>query len=112
MIKNDERFQDQHGTPYYVAPEVLKGSYGKECDIWSIGVITFLLLSGVCPFRGVDNAAILESVQKGKYNFLHAGWKNVTLPAQQFVSKLLTIKPDKRITAYDALSLPWLKNLA
>ena len=58
-----------HGTCYYVAPEVLKKNYGQECDMWSIGVITYLLLSGTCPFRGATNEEILKNVAKAKYNF-------------------------------------------
>lgn len=65
-----------------MAPEVLKESYGKECDIWSLGVISFLMLSGICPFRGQDNEAILKKVEKGRYNFQHKGWDKVSLTGQ------------------------------
>lgn len=71
LIISSKKFREKHGTAYYVAPEVLKECYGKECDLWSIGVISYLMLSGVAPFRGKDNETILQNVEKGKYNFQH-----------------------------------------
>jgi len=66
------------GTPFYIAPEVLAANYTEKCDIWSIGVITFMLLSGKAPFFGKDDAAIFAMVRKGKFEFASANWKMVT----------------------------------
>lgn len=57
------------GTPYYIAPEVLNGNYDEKCDIWSIGVILFILLSGSVPFNGATDDEIMNKVRKGFYNF-------------------------------------------
>lgn len=57
------------GTAYYIAPEVLNGNYDERCDIWSIGVILYILLSGIPPFPGVNDDEIMKKVKKGQYNF-------------------------------------------
>ena len=97
------------GTPYYVAPEVLKGSYSKECDLWSIGVITYMLLSGRPPFYGTDDQETLEKVSLGKYDFPSPCFDNVSNVARDFISKLL-VEDTKRMTAEIALKHPWLQN--
>jgi calcium-dependent protein kinase len=57
------------GTAYYIAPEVLSGNYDEKCDVWSIGVILFILLSGQPPFGGNNDEEIMKKVEKGKYSF-------------------------------------------
>ena len=61
-------FYEQVGTPYYIAPEVLAQKYSKECDIWSIGVITYIVLSGLPPFNGFSNEEIIAKIKKGSFS--------------------------------------------
>lgn len=103
------RFSSVVGTPYYVAPEVLYGSYGKSCDLWSAGVILFILLSGYPPFHGKDNREILERVKAGSYNFDTRSWRKVSEYSKDLVRKLLCYDPRRRLTAADALNHDWIK---
>jgi calcium-dependent protein kinase len=64
FLKEDEKMFEKVGTPYYVAPEVLHGNYDKRCDLWSIGVITYIILCGYPPFHGSNNAEIFERIKK------------------------------------------------
>lgn len=77
------------GTPYYIAPEVIKGQYDEKCDVWSIGVITYILLSGSPPFGGKNEKQIMANVKTGEYDFQGDAWKNVSDNAKDFVEKLL-----------------------
>jgi len=63
------------GTPYYIAPEVLDGKYDEKCDVWSIGVITFIILCGCPPFNGPNEEDILEAIKIGKFKFRQDAWK-------------------------------------
>ncbi|KAK6588446.1 calcium-dependent kinase [Cryptosporidium xiaoi] len=105
------KFTSVVGTPYYVAPEVLNGSYSKSCDLWSAGVILFILLCGYPPFHGKDNVEILRKVRIGKFSFEHNSWRYISDSAKDLIRRLLTIDPNKRINAHDALNHPWIRSL-
>jgi len=98
------------GTPGYVAPEVLMQlPYGKECDFWSIGVVTFILLSGTPPFYEEDNFALFEQIKACKYDFDVDTWQNVSAEAKDFVQKILVADPKIRLTCDGMLKHPWMK---
>ena len=99
------------GTPYYIAPEVLNKSYDEKCDMWSVGVITFILLSGSPPFGGKNEKDIMNTVKSGKYNFNNPAWKNVSDLAKQFIERLLEMDPSKRMSAAEALHHDWMKKV-
>ncbi|OII72514.1 calcium calmodulin dependent protein kinase [Cryptosporidium ubiquitum] len=105
------KFTSVVGTPYYVAPEVLYGSYSKLCDLWSAGVILYILLCGYPPFHGKDNVEILRKVKIGQYSLEHNIWKYVSDSAKDLIKRLLMTDPSKRISAQDALNHPWIKSL-
>jgi len=97
------------GTPGYVAPEVLRlQGYGKEVDLWSVGVITYILLCGFPPFYDDSNAALFEKIMSGNFSFPAPYWSNITHDAKDFISKLLCVDPAKRLTATQALEHPWI----
>eukprot|EP00928_Gymnodinium_smaydae_P087940 TRINITY_DN72111_c0_g1_i1.p1 TRINITY_DN72111_c0_g1~~TRINITY_DN72111_c0_g1_i1.p1 ORF type:complete len:536 (-),score=99.57 TRINITY_DN72111_c0_g1_i1:117-1724(-) len=95
------------GTLSYVAPEVLKKSYTSQCDVWSLGVITFILLSGYMPFSGPE-AVQMKNIQAGAYVMKPAKWDAISENAREFVKALLEVNPDKRLTAQAALDHPWI----
>jgi calcium-dependent protein kinase len=65
----DQKLREKLGTPYYIAPEVLDKSYGPKCDVWSAGVITYILMCGEAPFSGDSDNDIMKAVRLGKFNF-------------------------------------------
>ncbi len=97
------------GSSYYIAPEVLKKSYTEACDLWSLGVIVYMLLSGAPPFFGSNEEGIKASILKGEYSFPHELLGDVSEDALSFVSCLLTYDEEKRYTAHQALNHPWLE---
>ncbi|EZG85645.1 putative calcium-dependent protein kinase [Gregarina niphandrodes] len=108
QCSHNHRFTSVVGTPYYVAPEVLFGSYNKMCDLWSAGVILYILLCGYPPFHGKDNKEILEKVKAGSYNFDTKAWKRVADYSKDLIRRLLTYDPRRRLTAAEALQHPWI----
>jgi len=99
------------GTPYYVAPEVVSGlGYGREVDLWSIGVITYFLLAGFPPFMGDNLPEIVEQILNADYEFPEPYWNDISPAAKDFVSKLLVVEKGDRLTASQALEHPWIKN--
>lgn len=104
-ITND--LNSKVGTPLYVAPEVLKGNYSFECDIWSLGVIMFMLLSGDPPFVGATEDKLFEMIEKGTYNFTSKVWEKISPKAKDLISKLLKVNPKKRIAGNQVMKHPW-----
>ncbi|KAJ6700110.1 SERINE/THREONINE-PROTEIN KINASE [Salix purpurea] len=109
-VKPDERLNDIVGSAYYVAPEVLHRSYGTEADMWSIGVITYILLCGSRPFWARTESGIFRAVLKTDPSFDEAPWPSLSLEAIDFLKRLLNKDYRKRLTAAQALSHPWLAN--
>jgi serine/threonine protein kinase len=97
------------GSSYFMAPEVLEGSYTEACDLWSLGVIVYILLSGAPPFYGENDEAIKASIARGTYAFPHELFRDVGDDALDFVSCLLSYSIEYRYTAEQALTHPWLK---
>ena len=98
------------GSTYYIAPEVLKKKYNEKCDTWSIGVVLFMLITGVPPFDGKNDKDIILSIQKGKYDKNNKKLLNYSKDVQDLLSKLLEVNVDKRFSSYEALNHPWFKN--
>jgi calcium-dependent protein kinase len=92
-----------YGTAYYIAPEILKSDYTEKCDVWSIGVILYVLLCGKPPFYGDDDKEILNSVKLGTYSLTGPDWKNISSEAKDLVKRMLTYEVDQRISAEDAV---------
>ncbi|CAD8049153.1 unnamed protein product [Paramecium primaurelia] len=105
---NQKVMSKRLGTPYYIAPEVLGHSYTEKCDIWSCGVILYILLCGYPPFVGKTENQILERVKLGKFTFDPEDWDTVSKEAKEFITKLLRMDPNKRLSAKQALEDPWL----
>ncbi|ORX77414.1 Pkinase-domain-containing protein [Anaeromyces robustus] len=101
------------GSPGYTAPEILKGkSYSKPVDLWSIGIITYILLCGYSPFYyAQDTNQLYDAICHGRYTFDDKYWHNISSYGKDFVKTLLQVDPDKRATAEEALNHPWLNNL-
>ena len=109
QIKQKERLHETDGTSYYIAPEVLKGDYDEKCDIWSCGVILYILLCGYTPFFGEKDEEIYEQVLKGEYDFPKEEWDNVSQEAKNLIKKMIEKDPAKRISALEALQDDWFK---
>lgn len=110
FVRPDERLNDIVGSAYYVAPEVLHRSYSTEADVWSIGVIAYILLCGSRPFWARTESGIFRAVLKADPGFDEGPWPSLSSEAKDFVKRLLNKDPRKRISAAQALSHPWIRN--
>jgi len=100
------------GTVSYVAPEVLSKSYTSQCDLWSLGVVIFILLVGYMPFSGDTESKIVTNIKQGRYSLRKPLWDKVSEEALDLVKKLLVVDPKKRLTANAALEHPWIMRRA
>ncbi|CAD5187142.1 unnamed protein product [Musa acuminata subsp. malaccensis] len=109
FFKPGEIFTDVVGSPYYVAPEVLKKMYGPAADVWSAGVIIYILLSGVPPFWAETEQGIFEEVLHGSLDFQSDPWPSISESAKELVRKMLFRDPRRRLTAHQVLCHPWVQ---
>ncbi|CAD8150298.1 unnamed protein product [Paramecium pentaurelia] len=108
-LLESKKLSQRIGTPYYIAPEVISKQYDKKCDVWSCGVILFIMLCGYPPFNGQSQQELYERIQAGVYTFNDSEWKEVSEDAKDLIKKMLVIDPEKRISAHDALQHEWIK---
>ena len=105
----DSVFNEMVGTSYYMAPEVvMKESYNEKCDVWSIGVILYILLSGVPPFDGPKVEDIKNAIKKGKFTYANPIWRNVSNAAKDLIDKLLNPCPSLRPSLYEVYKHEWI----
>jgi len=104
----NKALDEKLGTPYYIAPEVLNKSYNEKCDIWSCGVILYIILSGQPPFNGQSDQDIMKKVKIGKFSFTDPIWATMSDKAKDLITKLLTYDTTQRPSASDALQHPWI----
>ncbi|OIS97830.1 PREDICTED: calcium-dependent protein kinase 26-like [Nicotiana attenuata] len=109
FFKPGQIFSDIVGSPYYVAPEVLLKRYGQEADIWSAGVIIYILLTGVPPFWGESEQEIFDEVLRADIDFVSDPWPNISEDAKDLVRRMLVRDPRERLTAHEVLCHPWVK---
>ncbi|KAF4671977.1 hypothetical protein FOL47_001064 [Perkinsus chesapeaki] len=107
IIDPTRRMHQSCGSVAYVAPEVLEGSYTNKCDLWSLGVIVYMLLSGSPPFHGSERD-MLVSIEGCRYNMPEKKWANISPEAKDFVQRLLLRDPQERMSAAEALQHPWI----
>ena len=104
-VDENEILTKKQGTPYYIAPEVIKKKYNEKCDVWSCGVIMYIMLCGTPPFNGANNKLIMKRVLTGKFSFPpEKGWDCVSKEAKNMIKKMLVVDPKKRISALEALN--------
>lgn len=108
QLNEGERMKKKVGTPYYLAPEVLEEDYGKEIDLWSIGVVTYVLLCGYPPFYGSGPKELFTNIYNVNYEFCEEDWEHISEEARDFIARLLIKWPEDRMTLTEAMSHPWI----
>lgn len=107
----NEKMKMSCGTLSYVAPEVLRKNYTSQCDMWSLGVVVFILLGGYMPFSGSDDKQV-KDIKSGNFKFKPEKWNTVSASARDFVEKLMKVDADERLSAEKALEHTWIVNRA
>ncbi|CAF1926737.1 BnaC05g14600D [Brassica napus] len=110
FFKPGDKFTEIVGSPYYMAPEVLKRDYGPEVDVWSAGVIIYILLCGVPPFWAETEQGVALAILRGVIDFKRDPWPQVSESAKSLVRQMLDPDPAKRLTAQQVLAHPWIQH--
>jgi calcium-dependent protein kinase len=111
FLPNESRFMTEGvGTIYTMAPQVLQGVYTYKADLWSVGVIAYMLLSSTKPFWGRSRKQIIDQIMRCKLDFNGHGWEYVSEEAKQFISNLIVLDPKNRANAEQALAMKWLSD--
>lgn len=109
LSQNKNNLKTKCGSSYYVSPEILFGNYNEKCDIWSAGVILYIILSGEPPFNGSNTQAIYKKIKNMKFEYPENKWKNISNEAKDLINHMLTPEAE-RYTAVQVLAHPWFKN--
>lgn len=110
LDSSDKMMSTVCGTPSYLAPEIISGNkYTTQCDIWSIGVILYLLLCGYPPFSDDDNAQMMKAIKSGDVRFPSPDWDNVSAAAKDLIGRCLDVNPNTRIRSGEILNHPWMQ---
>lgn len=107
VLNHEEKMTKSKGTIFYIAPEVLNGSYTEKCDVWACGVILYMLLSGRPPFNGRSDEVILSHILKGKYSLHIREFEHVSKEAKDLTQRMLLYDQTQRISIKDALNSKW-----
>lgn len=108
---SNEKMHTILGTPYYIAPEVLKGEYDEKCDVWSVGALTYIMLSGEPAFNGTSNNEIFNKIINEELQFPKEKWSQISKDAIDFIKHCMIKNPDKRTSAAEAINHAWFKNI-
>jgi serine/threonine protein kinase len=106
---NDSLMTNRVGTPYYMSPAVLRGKYDRSCDLWSVGIVAYILLSGYPPFNGSTDVEVHDSVRIGDLVFADVIWGSLSRESRDFIRKLLSMDSSSIFcSAEEALRHPWM----
>ncbi|KAL5751096.1 hypothetical protein ACOSP7_025699 [Xanthoceras sorbifolium] len=111
-IKPGQNLHGTVGSPFYIAPEVLSGGYNQAADVWSAGVILYILLSGMPPFWGKTKSKIFEAVRAADLRFPSDPWDHISASARDLIKEMLFIDPSKRLSASEVLAHSWIDDCA
>jgi calcium-dependent protein kinase len=112
QVLDNEKLKTVAGTPYFIAPEVLNGNYGKECDFWSVGVLLFLLVTATYPFDSAakNRTEVFNKIKSGNYSIPGQIESKLSPECKDILKKLITVDKSKRITGEEALKHAWFEN--
>lgn len=111
LFDPDHNLRSSSLLPFYDAPEVINKAYDSKCDIWSAGVILYVLLCGYPPFNGKTSVEVSKIILKGKFSFASGNWVSVSKEAKDLILKMLIYDPKERISASEGISHPWISTL-